>query len=82
MLGIAKMKPEKGVTLSEFPKPIPAEDEVLIKVKVSGICGSDVWLYTLEGPLSDPRLTLPIISSEGNFRYGFISFRNLPAQIT
>ena len=61
MLGIAKMKPEKGVTLSEFPKPMPAEDEVLIKVKVSGICGSDVRLYTLEGPLTEPRLTLPII---------------------
>lgn len=61
MIGIAKMKPEKGVALNEFPKPIPAEDNVLIKVKVSGICGSDLDLYNLEGPLTDLRLTLPII---------------------
>jgi threonine 3-dehydrogenase len=44
MLGIAKMRPERGVTLREFPEPVPGDDEVLIRVKVSGICGSDFEL--------------------------------------
>jgi L-iditol 2-dehydrogenase len=31
---------------SEFPDPVPADDEVLIRVKACGICGSDVQGFT------------------------------------
>lgn len=61
MFGIAKMKPERGVSLNEFPEPVPADDDVLIKVKLSGICGSDLNLYNLEGQLSGRILRFPII---------------------
>lgn len=61
MLGIAKMRPEEGVVLNEFPKPVPTKEEVLIKVKVTGICGSDQALYKIAAPFTDPTLTLPII---------------------
>jgi len=31
---------------SDFPDPVPADDEVLIRVKACGICGSDVHGFT------------------------------------
>lgn len=61
MIGIAKMKPKKGVDLQEFPKPSPADENVLIKVKISGLCGSDQALYKMDKPVDDPSLKLPII---------------------
>ncbi len=61
MLGIAKMKMERGVTLNEFPKPFSSEDEVLIKVKISGICGSDLNLFNLEEQMPGRPLSLPFI---------------------
>ena len=32
----------KHLELKEMPEPMPAPDEVLIRVKACGICGSDV----------------------------------------
>ena len=31
---------------SDFPDPVPGDDEVLIRVKACGICGSDVHGFT------------------------------------
>ena len=31
--------------LKEVPKPVPAEDEVLVHIKACAICGSDVHGY-------------------------------------
>jgi threonine 3-dehydrogenase len=60
MLAIAKMKLAKGLELHEFPRPVPVDNEVLIKVKISGICGSDKKLYSLES-MSARKISLPII---------------------
>ena len=35
---------ENTVYLKEVPKPVPADDEVLIKVAASGFCGSDIHI--------------------------------------
>ena len=32
----------KKVVIDEFPIPVPKDDEVLVKIAASGICGSDV----------------------------------------
>jgi threonine 3-dehydrogenase len=61
MLSIVKNEPKKGVTLQESPKPIPQPDEVLIRVKISGICGSDLSIYKVDAPLSGGNLILPRI---------------------
>jgi threonine 3-dehydrogenase len=61
MIGIAKIKPEKGVDLKEFPKPAAAEKNVVIEVKIAGLCGSDQALYKLNKPTADPSLKLPVI---------------------
>lgn len=42
---------EKGtIVFSETEKPIPAADEVLVKVRYIGICGSDIHAYYGEHP--------------------------------
>jgi L-iditol 2-dehydrogenase len=45
MLALVKTKPGKGLSLLEVDNPVPAVDEVLLKVAAAGICGSDVHIY-------------------------------------
>ncbi len=61
MRGIAKMDLDRGVSLNEFPKPASADDEALIRVELSGICGSDLNLYNLDRQTAGRKISLPII---------------------
>ena len=45
MKAIAKMRPAEGLELTEVPVPRPGPNEVLIKVKRTAICGTDVHIY-------------------------------------
>lgn len=45
MLALAKIKPEKGLTLTEVPVPEIGINDVLIKIKKTSICGTDVHIY-------------------------------------
>lgn len=46
MKAVAKTKREKGVEIIDVDKPeIKSENEVLVKVKMASICGSDVHIY-------------------------------------
>lgn len=45
MKAVAKVRAEFGVDVIDLPIPQPLENEVLIKVKNAGICGSDVHIY-------------------------------------
>jgi threonine 3-dehydrogenase len=45
MRAVVKTKPEKGAELLEVPIPEITDDEVLVKVKAVGICGTDVHIY-------------------------------------
>jgi len=45
MKAIVKTQPTVGATLMEIPVPTPRPDEVLIKVKATSICGTDVHIY-------------------------------------
>jgi len=44
MLG-AQYQGKNKIELIEIPKPVPKENEVLVKVKYAGICGSDLEAY-------------------------------------
>ena len=44
MLG-AQYQGKKRIELVDIPKPTPKENEVLVKVKYAGICGSDLEAY-------------------------------------
>lgn len=45
MKALVKAKNEEGLWLQEIPKPKIKDNEVLIKVKKSAICGTDVHIY-------------------------------------
>lgn len=42
---LAKLKPEPGLTLHEVEVPVPGVHEVLIKIKKTAICGTDLHIY-------------------------------------
>ncbi|MBQ3749171.1 MAG: alcohol dehydrogenase catalytic domain-containing protein, partial [Kiritimatiellae bacterium] len=45
MKAIAKVAPKKGVELVEKPMPEMGINDVLIKIKKTAICGTDVHIY-------------------------------------
>ncbi len=45
MKALVKAKAEPGLWLEEVPIPEPGYDEVLIKIKRTAICGTDVHIY-------------------------------------
>jgi 2-desacetyl-2-hydroxyethyl bacteriochlorophyllide A dehydrogenase len=57
MLAVVKDKPGEGWELRDVPAPRPAGDEVLLRVRRIGICGSDLAIY--DGREKD--LRLPVI---------------------
>ncbi len=45
MRAIAKLSPGPGLSLTEVPVPVPGKNDVLIKVRRTSICGTDVHIY-------------------------------------
>ena len=45
MKALVKAKPEPGLWLEEAPTPTPGPDDVLVKVRKTGICGTDIHIY-------------------------------------
>ncbi|WP_100623375.1 L-threonine 3-dehydrogenase [Candidatus Coxiella mudrowiae] len=45
MKTLSKLKSKPGIWLSEVPTPKPERDEVLIKIKKTAICGTDLHIY-------------------------------------
>jgi 2-desacetyl-2-hydroxyethyl bacteriochlorophyllide A dehydrogenase len=41
----AKYEGKEALNIIDIPKPVPQKDEVLVKVKYAGICGSDLEIY-------------------------------------
>ena len=53
MIFSAKGQP---LTMSEMPVPVPAADEILIKVHACGVCRTD--LHVVDGELTEPKMPL------------------------
>ncbi|MFN6548369.1 L-threonine 3-dehydrogenase [Mycolicibacterium nivoides] len=49
MRALIKPGPGEGLVLTDVPKPEPAENEVLIKVLRTGICGTDLHIEAWDG---------------------------------
>ncbi len=49
MLTVRKVAPERGARLTELQRPEPGPDELLLRVRRAGICGSDKHLYLWDG---------------------------------
>ena len=45
MKALVKAKAEKGLWLQDVPKPVIGDHEVLIKIKKTAICGTDIHIY-------------------------------------
>lgn len=45
MRAIVKRKPERGLWMEDVPIPKPGANEVLLKIKKSAICGTDLHIY-------------------------------------
>ncbi|WP_346206872.1 alcohol dehydrogenase catalytic domain-containing protein [Caldifermentibacillus hisashii] len=59
MKAIVKTKPEKGfIEVKEVPIPKIKEDEVLVKIHATGVCGTDIlladWEYLGRNPVEPP----------------------------
>jgi threonine 3-dehydrogenase len=63
MKAIAKIRPEPGAEIIDAPIPHLKPDEVLIKVKACGICGTDLHIYNWDPWAQDriPQNKLPQI---------------------
>lgn len=61
MKGIIKEKPERGAVLqNNIPVPQVKENEILIRVKATAICGTDIHIYDWTKYAQD-RLKLPMV---------------------
>jgi len=60
MLAVVKEKPEPGVVIKEIPLPKPQEGELLVKVKLASICGTDIGIYDWT-PWAKSHITPPIV---------------------
>lgn len=45
MRALSKLNPEPGIWLTQTPVPVPGPNDLLIRVKKSSICGTDVHIY-------------------------------------
>lgn len=45
MKALVKSKPERGIWLTDVPEPVVGSNDVLIKVKKTAICGTDLHIY-------------------------------------
>lgn len=42
---LSKLKPEEGIWLTEVEKPEMGHNDLLIRIKKTAICGTDVHIY-------------------------------------
>ncbi|WJY15000.1 L-threonine 3-dehydrogenase [Pectobacteriaceae bacterium CE90] len=45
MKALAKLQPEPGIWMTDVPKPEPGHNDVMIKIRKTAICGTDVHIY-------------------------------------
>lgn len=61
MKAVMKVKPEPGITIQNIDIPKPKDNEALIRVKATSICGSDMHLYFWDAQTSRWKSPLPMI---------------------
>ena len=69
MKALVKAKPEAGIWMEQVPAPEPDHNDVLIKVKKTAICGTDMHIYNWD---AWARQTIPVPMVIGHEFYGEI----------
>src|SRR5690554_5774488 len=45
MRALAKLEPTEGLTLTEVPRPVVGHNDVLIRIRKTAICGTDIHIW-------------------------------------
>ena len=69
MRALIKAKPERGIWLEDIDKPTVGHNDVLIRVKRTAICGTDIHIYQWDDWASK---TIPVPLAVGHEFYGEI----------
>ncbi|CAM3655476.1 L-threonine 3-dehydrogenase [Deinococcus frigens] len=64
MRALSKLKPEPGIWLTQTEVPRPGPNDLLIRVKKSSICGTDVHIYTWDDWARRTVLTPMVVGHE------------------
>jgi len=67
MRALVKAKPERGIWLEDIEQPTVGHNDVLIKVKRTAICGTDIHIYQWDDWASK---TIPVPLAVGHEFYG------------
>ena len=67
MRALVKAKPERGIWLEDIDKPTVGHNDVLIKIKRTAICGTDIHIYQWD---DWARKTIPVPLAVGHEFYG------------
>lgn len=70
MKALVKAKAEKGLWLQDVPKPVIGDNDVLIKIKKTAICGTDIHIYQWD---DWARKTIPVPMHVGHEFVGEIA---------
>lgn len=62
MKALVKSKSKSGLELCDIQTPSIGDDEVLVKVRISSICGTDLHIYNWDSFSKSLRLNLPVIA--------------------
>ena len=69
MKALIKAKPEEGIWIADIARPAIGPNDVLIKVKTTAICGTDVHIYNWD---EWSRKTVPVPMITGHEYAGII----------
>ncbi len=61
MKALVKLRPEEGIWLTDVPEPELGHNDVMIKIRKSAICGTDVHIYNWD-EWSQKTLALPLVA--------------------
>jgi threonine 3-dehydrogenase len=61
MKALAKIKPEEGLWMIDAPVPVCGHNDLLIKIKTTAICGTDVHIYNWD-KWSQKTIPVPMIT--------------------
>ena len=64
MKAVVKARPEPGVHIAEVPEPRPGEDEILVRVQATSICGSDLAMYEWRDWVAERMQTPRVVGHE------------------
>ena len=64
MKAVVKARPGPGVQIAEVPEPQPGEDEILVRVEATSICGSDLAMYEWRDWVAERMQTPRVVGHE------------------